>query len=271
MPSLFRYREDRIPVLIITLLFALDIVAYLIIDNTALLLIYWLVMIWPKGVVCAWNHHHQHTPTFKYATLNRILELIYALQTGVTAKLWVLHHVLGHHHHYLDQHKDESRWKRKNGSMMGRIEYTFNIAMTAYYRGYLVGKRHPRPFKIFLVSTAVTLAVVTALLCLHPVPALFCFVLPMISSLLFTAWVTYAHHAGLDSDNLFEASYNNINPIYNRLTGNLGYHTAHHYKQGVHWSKLPALHEKIKDKIPSHLYSSKHLGHFLLPKTARRN
>jgi fatty acid desaturase len=37
------------------------------------------------------------------------------------------------------------------------------------------------------------------------------------------------------------------------VTGNLGYHTAHHYKQGVHWSKLPALHEKIKDKIPDNL------------------
>ena len=82
----------------------------------------------------------------------------------------------------------------------------------------------------------------------------------MISSLFFTAWVTYAHHAGLDVDNDFEASYNIMAPIYNTLTGNLGYHTAHHHKQGLHWSLLPELHEKIKDKIPAYLYKTEHLG-----------
>ena len=260
MITLFRHREDRIPVLVITLFFALDLVAYFLIDNVWLLLTYWLLMLWPKGVICAWNHHHQHTPTFKHGMPNRILELIYALHTGVTAKLWVLHHVLGHHQNYLDQSKDESRWKRKSGNLMGRIEYTINVAVTAYYRGYKVGKNHPRPFKIFLISTVVALIVITALFWYRPLPALFCFALPMMCSLLFTAWVTFGHHAGLDVDNVFEASYNNISPIFNMLTGNLGYHTAHHYKQGVHWSRLPELHDKIKDKIPSHLYTSAHFG-----------
>lgn len=266
MQSLFRHHEDRIPVIIIMLLSTLDFAVYFIFDNIWLLLSYWLLMIWPKGIICAWNHHHQHTPTFKSEFLNRFLEQMYALHTGVTSKLWVLHHVLGHHHNYMDQNKDESRWKRKNGKPMGRIEYSINVAFTAYYRGYIVGKKHPRPLKIFLWATVVTLLLVTALFWYRPLPAFFCFILPMISSLLFTAWVTYAHHAGLDVDNVFEASYNNINPVYNLLTGNLGYHTAHHYKQGVHWSRLPELHEKIKDKIPSHLYESHHLGSSLLTK-----
>jgi fatty acid desaturase len=86
----------------------------------------------------------------------------------------------------------------------------------------------------------------------------------MISSLFFTAWVTYAHHAGLDVDNDFEASYNIMSPVYNLLTGNLGYHTAHHHKQGLHWSRLPALHEKIKDQIPERLFLTEHLGSSLL-------
>lgn len=269
MKTPFKYHEDTIPVLIISALFVLDVIAYLLLDNPWLLVVYWLLMIWPKGVICAWNHHHQHSPTFKSTLLNRCLELIYALHTGVTAKLWVLHHVLGHHHNYLDQNKDESRWQRKNGSQMGRIEYTFNVALTAYYRGYIVGKKHPRPFKIFLISTVITLFLVVLLFWYRPLPATFCFILPMISSLLFTAWATYAHHAGLDVDNIFEASYNNISPVYNLLTGNLGYHTAHHYKQGVHWSRLPELHEKIKDQIPAHLYSTNHLGASLLARTAQ--
>ena len=271
MITLFKHRQDRIPVLIITLFSLLDFAAYFLIDNLWLLMTYWLLMSWPKGVICAWNHHHQHTPTFKSATLNRLLEQIYALHTGVTSKLWVLHHVLGHHHNYLDQSIDESRWQRQSGNQMGRIEYTINVALTAYYRGYKVGKKHPRPFKIFLLSSAVTLILVTAFFWYRPLPAFFCFILPMITSLLFTAWVTYAHHAGLNVDDVFEASYNNISPIYNLLTGNLGYHTAHHYKQGVHWSCLPELHEKIKDKIPSHLYTNHHFGSSLLSKTVQQN
>jgi len=264
MTTLFKYREDRLPVLIITLLFSLDIVAYFLLDNVWLLVAYWLIMIWPKGIVCAWNHHHQHTPTFKYAALNRLLEQMYALQTGATSKLWVLHHVLGHHHNYLEQHKDESRWQRKSGKNMGRLEYSLNVALTAYYRGYQVGKKHPRPLKVFLLATSVTLALLTLMFWYHPMPTLFVFILPMMASLLFTAWVTYGHHSGLDVDNDFEASYNIMSPIYNLLTGNLGYHTAHHHKQGLHWSRLPALHEQIKEKIPQRLFLTEHLGSNLL-------
>jgi fatty acid desaturase len=80
------------------------------------------------------------------------------------------------------------------------------------------------------------------------------FVLPMISSLLFTAWVTYDHHAGIDASNHHEASVNTLNRRFNALTGNLGFHTAHHLRQAVHWSKLPALHRQIAHQIPAHLY-----------------
>jgi fatty acid desaturase len=83
------------------------------------------------------------------------------------------------------------------------------------------------------------------------------FGIPMVTGMLITAWATYDHHADLDEEeDHFKASYNITNPIYNLVTGNLGYHTAHHYKQGVHWSKLPELHEKIKHNIPDHCYQS---------------
>ena len=98
-----------------------------------------------------------------------------------------------------------------------------------------------------------TLAALAALCWFRLVPALLVFVVPMVISLLFTSWVTHDHHSGLGVDNEFHASYNNTSRVYNLLTGNLGYHTAHHYRQGVHWSKLPELHEKIKHQIPPEL------------------
>lgn len=252
--SKFKYKEDRWPVFIILTLTIIDFVLYFTVNDIVLLVSYYLLMILPKGVICAWNHHHQHLFTFRNTLLNRGLEFIYALHTGVTTHLWRLHHVLGHHVNFLNQEQDESRWKRKDATRMGVVEYTLIVALTAYTRGYQVGKRYPKQLKPFLIYTAITSVIVAILVWYKPVAGLMLFVLPMITSLLFTAYVTYDHHSGLDTENEFEASYNNLDPLFNRLTGNLGYHTAHHYKQGVHWSKLPALHAKIEAEIPTHLY-----------------
>lgn len=250
---MFKYPADRLPVAIILAFSFIDFYLYFLVEEIWILAVFWAVMVIPKGKICAWNHHHQHTPTFRQKPLNRFLELFYALHTGVTTNLWLLHHVLGHHHNYLDQSKDESRWKRESGEMMGEIEYTLIVAATAHYRGYQVGQRFPALQKTFVVYAIVILAILALLVWYKPTHALFLFVLPMLSGLLLTSWATFEHHAGLDTDNEFEASRNNLNRFYNVTTGNLGYHTAHHHKQGMHWSRLPDLHEQIKDQIPMRL------------------
>lgn len=254
--NIFRYKEDLFPVLTILALTILDFVIYFTIDNLAVFFAYYLVMIIPKGIICAWNHHHQHLFTFRNATLNRVLEFFYALHTGVTTHLWRLHHVLGHHVNFLDQTKDESRWKQKDGKKMGVVKYTLVVALTSYTRGFKVGINYPKQMKPFLIFTALTFVIVALLTWYKPLAGIFLFIVPMITSLVFTAYVTYDHHSGLDTQNEFEASYNNLSPMFNKLTGNLGYHTAHHHRQGVHWSKLPELHAKIVDKIPKNLLAN---------------
>ena len=260
----FRYKEDRIPIAIILSLSAIDFLAYFVIDNIWFFALYYLIMIIPKGIISAWNHHHQHLATFRNDGLNRFIEFFYALHTGVTTHLWRLHHVLGHHLNFLDQSKDESRWKHLDGRKMGILYYTFNVALTAYPRGLVVGKRFPKQRKTFILFSLFTAIFVSASLIYKPEAALFLFVLPMITSLIFTAWVTYGHHAGLETENEFEASYNNWSRFFNLLTGNLGYHTAHHHKMGVHWSRLPALHAKIESKIPENLYQKSSLTRWFL-------
>lgn len=250
---MFRFSADRVPVLLVLLFSAIDFIVYFQVDGVGWLAAYMLLMILPKGMICAWNHHHQHTMTFHAKPLNRILEFFYALHTGVTTNLWVLHHVLGHHKNFLDQSRDESAWQRANGTPMNALEYSLTIAGTAYYRGYQVSKQFPRAQRDFVLYAALTVIGVAILCWFRFVPALFVFVVPMAISLLFTAWVTYDHHSGLDTDDPFHASYNNTNRLFNLLTGNLGYHTAHHYRQGLHWSKLPELHEEIKHRIPPEL------------------
>jgi hypothetical protein len=71
---------------------------------------------------------------------------------------------------------------------MSALEYTLKIAATAYYRGYQVGKKFPRVQRDFLVYSLLTLIGVAVLCWFRFVPALFVFVLPMMISLLYTAW-----------------------------------------------------------------------------------
>lgn len=266
---MFKHKEDRIPTFLIVLLTVIDFSLFFTVESFGVVVIYWLIMIIPKGIIGAWNHHHQHMPTFKSNFVNRIMGQIYALHTGQTTHLWLLHHVLGHHMNYLDQKKDESRWAREDGTQMGALEYTLSVSITSYPRAYQVGKRFPKHQKIFLQQTGITIVLLVGLFVLNPLNALFLFLLPMIVSMMFTAWVTYDHHAGLVTDSPFEASYNIMNNVFNKLTGNLGYHTAHHYKQGMHWSKLPALHEEIKQNIPAELYVKSTFDAFLPNKSAK--
>lgn len=241
----------------------LDVAAYFLLDSVWLLIGYWLLMLVPKGIVCAWNHHHQHVHTFRPAWMNRLYELSLAFHTGISSNLWVLHHNLGHHLNFLDQEKDESGWKRKDGKTMGVLEYSFKIAVTSYYRGYQVGRKYPKHQRVFVTFGLLTFGLLGALVWFRPLQGLFLFVLPMMTSLLYTTWVTYDHHAGLDTEQPFEASYNIMNPAFNWLTGNLGYHTAHHHRQAVHWSKLPALHATLAEKIPVHLFRRSTFDAFL--------
>ena len=251
---LFRHREDRLPVTLIAALFACDVLVYAFVDSTPWLVVWMLLGIGPKGAVSAFNHHHQHLSVFRVPLLNRVLEVVYGLQTGIMSHGWVLHHSLGHHVNYLDQRVDESRWRRDDGTRMNELEYSMVVGATAYARVLQVARRTGKHLRIFVAMSMLTLSIVAALVAWRPVPGLVVFLAPMVIMLFYTAWATFTHHAGKKTSSHFVASNNILHRGYNILTGNLGYHTAHHYRPGVHWSQLPALHDSIAHKIPADCY-----------------
>lgn len=237
-----------------TLLFAVDVSVYLLVDNKLAVVAWAIFSMFPKAGVCAFNHHHQHVSTFHYAWANRLLEFMYALQTGVSSQAWVLHHSLGHHLNYLDQKKDESRWARDDGSRMGEWEYSWVTTITAYPRAWAVSAKHPRQRQIFVVMGILTALLMAALVAYRPFNGLVQFVLVPVGMLFGTALATYNHHSNRDTADHFVACNNIIQRFYNVFTGNLGYHTAHHYRPGMHWSKLPELHAEIEAKIPKEAF-----------------
>jgi len=251
--SILRFKADRGPVAFVLLLFgahvalwwfATPVLAALSIAPLTLLSIF----------VAAINHHHQHLNTFRAAPLNRAYEIALALQTGVGPYAWVLHHNLGHHLNYLNQRPhqrpDESAWTRTDGAKMSRVEYTIDMLLRHQSDIYQVGMRHPKYLRSLLLMKLPLYAVLGALLWWNPLNALLIFVVPAFLTLTHTIWATYEHHAGCATTDHFSASLNRNNRIYNRLSGNLGLHTAHHYRPGVHWSLLPQLHAQIEHRIP---------------------
>lgn len=252
--TLLRHREDRLPAALFFLFFAADALVYATAHS------WWVPVLWfwagliPKGWVCAWNHHHQHLAMFRHPLPNRLLELGFALQTGVSTNAWVLHHNLGHHVNYRDPKVDESGWMNPDGSAMGLAEYTWKNTLAAYPRIWKVGARYPKHRRLFVWMGLVTLALAVALVVHDPYNAAFVYLLPMASLFVGTVWVTWFHHANLPTDSEFHASSNTLDRFYNLVTGNLGYHTAHHHRQALHWSKLPALHAQLKDRIPATTY-----------------
>ena len=251
---MFRHKADRVPLLMMTLLFAVDVSVYLLVDNRIAVLAWAIFSMFPKAGVCAFNHHHQHVSTFHAAWANRLLEFMYALQTGVSSQAWVLHHSLGHHLNYLDQTKDESRWARDDGSRMGEWEYAWITTITAYPRAWAVGAKHPRQRRIFLVMGILTTLLIIGLVAYRPFNGLVQFVFVPFGMLFGTALATYNHHSNRDTADHMVACNNIIQRFYNVFTGNLGYHTAHHFRPGMHWSLLPALHAEIESKIPKEAY-----------------
>lgn len=247
-------RIDYYPITIIFLVFGIDLVIFLF-SPSVLLPITWLILsLNIKGWICSWNHNHQHANFFTVGWANRLLELVMGLQTGIVGEAWVLHHTLGHHINYLDQTKDESAWKTPQGRCMSRLEYALKVSLMAYPIALKVGARHRRSRNKLIQNILLTGLVLVLLFLLNWINTLIIFVTPMIGLLFMVVYVTYDHHAGLDQQDPYQASYNITDRWYNFFTCNLGYHTAHHLQGGRHWSKLPELHEEIKDKIPAHLY-----------------
>lgn len=251
---LLRYQEDRLPVGLIVGWFALDVAVFFCVRSTWLLLLWFGIGIIPKGCIAAWNHHHQHLMTFRLPVLNRLLEIVYGFHTGITSNVWVLHHVVGHHVHYLDQSKDKSRWKRGDGRRMGRIEYDIQVTLTAYPRAIASGLRHRQYLGVLFGMMAVTATLLGLAAWYNLTNALLVFLLPMVTAMFLTSDGTYEHHSGFDTDNPNAATMNILSPLYNRVTGNLGYHTAHHLRPGVHWSRLPELHGTLAGQIPQQCY-----------------
>jgi fatty acid desaturase len=255
MPAMkiLRYREDRWPLAYTLTVLAVQLSLFFGVESlwlTALVVVLFQPV---QAVAIACNHYQHHLNIFTVRWLNRVYETILFLQTGTPPFLITLHHNLGHHPHYLEPEQDTLRWQRPEGSPRSLFECLVKNAAGHLTWTIALGRRYPRVYRRLKMMTAVGLVPLAVLLYLDPLKALIVFIGPMLLAIFNVARLGFEQHAGLEMDDHLHASRNIESRLYNLVTFNSGYHTAHHVKPGLHWSQLPEFHRQLRDQIPVEL------------------
>jgi beta-carotene hydroxylase len=253
MKRVVRYPEDRWPLAYTLMVLAVQLGLFFWVESLWATALFVLLFQPVQAVAIACNHYQHHINVFTVRGLNRAYEVILFLQTGTPPYLITLHHNLGHHPHYLEPERDTLRWQRPEGSPRSRLE-----CLVKNFAGHLtftvtIGRRYPKVYRRFKIMTAVSLTILAVLLDLDVAKAMIVFVGPMLLAIANVTRLGYDQHAGLDLDGHLGASRNIESRLYNLVTFNSGYHTAHHVRPGLHWSRLPELHRQLRDRIPTNL------------------
>jgi fatty acid desaturase len=253
LARVFREPIDVLPVTFIAAVSVAQVAIFALLDDPRLVLLA-VALLFPFQLNFAGMcHNHHHRSTFRRPLANRAFEVAMCFQLGMLPYGYTLHHNIGHHRHYLDQGRDSNRWRRADGAVMGPWEFAWRLCVAMYPTVWRIGRRHPTLFGKFRRMAAVCAGILGVLLLIDPVNALLVFVLPLPPALLLQAQATYYQHAGLASRDPLRASRSVVDRRYNLRTLNLGYHTAHHLRPSLHWSKLPAFHATIAAAIPPEL------------------
>jgi fatty acid desaturase len=247
-PFGLRRKIDLVPIFLVIIVGAVQFGGFFLCDRPAVAAFISVLLFLPRLAIAMATHNHVHVPLCRGRFANAIIEHLLYLEGGLLGAKFRLQHNLGHHRFYTDPTQDITV-TRSDGSTMGRLEYAARFFITATFEALRIGKEYPVLLRRYCWAQAAALIAVAGLLAINPGGALILFVVPM-NVVAFTFFaLTYDDHIGLHSTNELEASHSKTNRILNLLIFNNGYHLAHHLKPGVHWSELPALHERLKERI----------------------
>lgn len=197
-------------------------------------------------------HYHIHRPLFNSPRLNRWYELVCVLPCLVGFQEYK--HIHLEHHKYVNDAPvggmvgdpvSTYRWG-KGGAEEPMVSY----ALKGVFRNVFMGDNLRPTARVmdrqkYTHELWVKGIVLVAVLAANP--AFF----PLYLGLLYAAWtlnwlLSYCeHHGAADPTDERRDSVSCYNRVYNFLLFNTGYHQEHHYRPGMHWTKLPALREQL--------------------------
>jgi len=200
-------------------------------------------------VACIIKHNHIHCRTFSNYYWNRAFEFLLGFCTGQSAAAIIPVH---NERHHAQNHSDEDCVRSSivnfRQNWLNLIAFPF-VAVWKVYRVKSADMRRWRMNKPALYRRArqerlVVLAFIITLLLLNWRGTLLYLAIPW----LFGQWgivaINLLQHQDCDHGSEYDHSRNVTGRIVNWLFLNNGFHTAHHLRPALHWSRLREFHEQ---------------------------
>jgi fatty acid desaturase len=224
---------------------------------------------WWANLLCAfgyalaisWNingvsHNFLHTPYFRRRWLNRAFSLLESVTIGFSQTFYTWVH-LRHHEGNSDRPDaggDTRDWLSiyRHGRN-GEPESLWSYVFLGFFRDSggsvyeALSKRRPSDAKWGRVELAAVAAFVAGMLLVNWKAVLllapFYYLGECLSQL-----NGYYEHFGANPDRPLAWGVSSYSPLYNLLWFNNGYHAEHHFRPGVHWTRLPAMHRALAEE-----------------------
>jgi fatty acid desaturase len=223
--------------------------------------LWWVI---PAAVVgahaVAIQHNHAHVPMFRFRVLNRLMDLVLHLTTGMPQMFWHGHHLRRHHGAPEEEYDWSSSYSFRDAKRVSRpIDYvyyclTFLPIFHAESLVEMLRRRHRGEMTRFLLLLA-AFAAVSAALAWTFGPWRWLALIGVVYFHCGTALgsMNYLQHFGCYRADGKHWAWTFTCPIHNFLTYNNGYHLLHHLKPGLHWSEMPAVHRADPSYTPADL------------------
>lgn len=246
-----RYNEDIRTLGMVGAYFAVTATAWLWHPDS------WLLRLPLVGLCCFFaffcaviTHNTIHVPVFKSRTANKVFQYVISLCYGHPVSAFVPGHNLSHHTHtqtrkdVMRTSKVRFRWNFLNQLFFAAILSKAILNADFNYAKAMRTER-PRWFRQWLTEWIFFVLIQAALLILNP----FNYLLYVFIPHNYAGWgiigINFIQHDGTDQSHEYNHARNFVGRAVNWWTFNNGFHSLHHDKPALHWSKLPEEHARV--------------------------
>ena len=242
-------------------------IAFMIV-TTGLFIAQWIVgeihpVLFPLSLfmavsVAVMAHNHNHLPMWRSKPMNVLTDYWLTLFYGFPAFAWKPTHNMNHH--VLNNREGDYTitWRYSEGNnfltLMSypSISSFFQQTPIKQYLKDLKAK-DPRAFRLAIGQYVALALFIGGGLIIDWQKALLFIVIPQQFALFSILLFNYVQHVHAEEESEWNHSRNFVGPMLNLFLFNNGFHTIHHERAGIHWSKTPEEHAKIDHLIDDSL------------------
>ncbi len=203
-------------------------------------------------------HNHNHLPIWRSKSYNALTDYWLTAFYGFPAFAWIPTHNMNHHSLNNKDGDYTITYRYSEGNnFFTLISYP---SISSFFqqkpiRDYLKHLKATNREKFYLaISQYGILALVLiggALIDWQK--AIYLIFIPQQFALFAILLFNYVQHVHAEEESEYNHSRNFVGPMLNTLLFNNGYHTVHHDRAGIHWSKTPEAHAKVDHLIDDSL------------------